>query len=86
MNFQYYTTVKLQYICITDIDECDSDPCEHGNCKDGINSYTCECEDGYTGDNCTIGMCILLLLSKLCGVKSIHNADETAFSHPTVSL
>lgn len=36
-----------------DIDECMSDPCANGGtCKDGINTYTCECRFGYTGTNC----------------------------------
>merc|ERR1712179_270513 len=33
--------------------ECDSNPCQNGaTCNDGVNSYTCECADGYSGDNC----------------------------------
>ena len=38
-----------------DIDECESDPCIHGECHDGINHYTCECNPGYTGENCETG-------------------------------
>ena len=44
---------------ITDIDDCKPNPCEHGGtCTDGVNSYTCECADGYTGVNCETGMTI----------------------------
>ena len=36
-----------------DIDECLTKPCQHdGTCTDGINSYTCSCQNGYTGVNC----------------------------------
>ena len=35
--------------------ECQSHPCEHGSCNDGVDSYTCLCEAGYFGDNCELG-------------------------------
>ncbi|XP_040421446.1 protein crumbs homolog 1 isoform X5 [Cygnus olor] len=38
--------------CETNIDECFSNPCVHGNCTDRIASYECICEPGYTGLNC----------------------------------
>ncbi|XP_035693731.1 fibropellin-1-like [Branchiostoma floridae] len=34
------------------IDECASSPCTHGTCTDGVASYTCSCENGWTGLNC----------------------------------
>ena len=47
------------YLQITEIDECEANPCEHGGtCTDGVNSYTCECADGYTGVNCETGITI----------------------------
>ena len=36
-----------------EIDRCASSPCKNGGtCVDGINSYTCLCKLGYTGDHC----------------------------------
>ena len=40
---------------VLDINECESDPCINGKCKDGNNKYTCECDPGYTGVNCETG-------------------------------
>ena len=49
---------------ITDIDDCEPNPCEHGGtCTDGVNSYTCECVDGYTGVNCETGMTFIIYIT-----------------------
>jgi len=42
--------------CI-DLDDCDPDPCAagYGECVDlGQHAYVCDCEDGYSGERCTM--------------------------------
>ena len=39
-----------------DIDDCIEQPCKNnGTCIDGVNNYTCNCNDMYTGRNCSTG-------------------------------
>ena len=41
-------------MCEADINECDPNPClNKGNCLDGINNYTCDCQNYWTGVNCS---------------------------------
>ena len=43
-------------LIIADIDDCAVQPCQNGaTCIDAVNDYTCNCVDGYTGKNCSIG-------------------------------
>uniref|UniRef100_UPI00358F6BFB coagulation factor VII-like isoform X2 n=1 Tax=Myxine glutinosa TaxID=7769 RepID=UPI00358F6BFB len=39
---------------LVDGDQCEIQPCGKGTCLDAINSYTCLCSEGYTGENCQI--------------------------------
>ena len=40
-------------LCFSDINECSSNPCRNGGtCRDGVNSYTCNCVAGYKGVHC----------------------------------
>uniref|UniRef100_A0AAQ6ADV3 Notch receptor 3 n=1 Tax=Amphiprion ocellaris TaxID=80972 RepID=A0AAQ6ADV3_AMPOC len=39
-------------LCESNINNCQPDPCHHGTCVDGIASYTCNCDAGYTGYRC----------------------------------
>ena len=37
----------------TDINDCASQPCKNnGTCKDQVNSFICDCNEGYTGLTC----------------------------------
>ena len=36
---------------LADVDECLTSPCDtNANCTNAVGSYTCQCQDGYTGD------------------------------------
>ena len=46
----------LTPLLLSDIAECQSDPCQNGGtCTDQVNSYSCACVAGYTGDDCETG-------------------------------
>ena len=37
----------------TDTDDCVENDCQNGaTCVDGINDYTCDCADGFEGEDC----------------------------------
>ena len=39
--------------CEVDINECEGVNCSsNGRCEDGVNSFACICEPGYTGERC----------------------------------
>ena len=37
---------------VVDIDDCVGVDCGAGTCVDGVNTQTCDCDVGFTGDNC----------------------------------
>lgn len=49
--FSYITGYTGQH-CEIDINECYSNPCHYGTCRDGLASFTCQCRPGYTGRLC----------------------------------
>ena len=49
----------VNYLLFSDIDDCVGQPCiNRGVCVDGINSYTCNCVDGYDAKNCENSRCL----------------------------
>ena len=48
--------MTITFFCLTDIDECASDPCDNNaTCIDQVNDVTCICSDGFTGLMCETG-------------------------------
>jgi len=56
----YYVIISNIYaciLCIIDINECSSYPCEHGGtCIDAVNMYACKCAAGFTDVHCKTSM------------------------------
>ena len=43
----------MNTLLVAEINECSSDPCQHeGVCTDSVNSYSCTCVAGFTGQDC----------------------------------
>ena len=45
----------MRWICLhsTDTDDCGENDCQNGaTCVDGVNDYTCDCADGFEGEDC----------------------------------
>ena len=56
-----------------EIDECISNTCnKNATCIDTINSYACECKEGFTGDgpSCTGNVIIVIYITAKCNCPS----------------
>ena len=48
--------LMVSFSSFVDINDCAENPCVNGVCTDtGPVSYSCECSDGWQGENCEIG-------------------------------
>ena len=55
-----------------DIDDCLIHTCANGGlCVDGINTYTCNCSAGYTGERCLTGRYLCLANATGCSFREI---------------
>ena len=54
MKFAFFLFNKNTYFL--DIDDCTNHTCANGGlCVDGVNTYSCNCSAGYTGEHCLTG-------------------------------
>ncbi|XP_030844606.1 fibropellin-1 isoform X8 [Strongylocentrotus purpuratus] len=52
VTWHSYIALRME-IYGEDINDCSLDPCENGGiCSDGVNTFTCACDPGYTGPSC----------------------------------
>jgi len=59
---------SFPYFICTDVDECSDDDLndcdEHATCENSEGSYSCECQEGYSGDGKTCeGRCCFVAIS-----------------------
>ena len=55
------SVIFYNMIAFTDIDDCMPDSCLNGGtCEDGINSFTCQCAEGFDGPTCENSMCLFV--------------------------
>ena len=77
-KFNYFNLgIISKFISVyTDEDECASEPCFNGGtCIDSINSFTCDCADGFTGSLCKTGLffnvnCLVMQLQTFCTLEN----------------
>ena len=67
-------TLRIFYV--SDIDDCNHQPCVNGNCIDAINAYSCSCDSGFTGFNCSTGTILtkhsIPLLTKSLNIEVVY--------------
>ena len=77
----FKTDTLVCSLYIADIDDCVGQPCQNGaTCIDAVNNYTCNCVDGYTGRNCSIGKNRECLFGR--GLKRLHLLASLHISVP----
>ena len=75
--------LELYYFHITDINECASNPCAHGNCSEGIDTFNCSCSHGYGGLLCDLGKLYGCHKPILTCSQGTHHPYQT---HPTPTI
>ncbi len=50
----FYSGLVPGMNCETNVDDCVWSSCIHSRCVDLIQNYRCDCDPGYTGDNCSV--------------------------------
>ena len=56
MLMSFFIFFKRVYLFLSDYDECFNSPCQNGGtCINTFGGYRCECNYGYSGQNCHLG-------------------------------
>ena len=77
--FQWFLVYFDDFNLFSDINECEPNPCENGDCVQGINSFTCvNCDVGYSGPFCSPGE-LFLLYSRLIWKTSLYSLSLDNF-------
>ena len=59
MSF-HITVLTHLVLCVSDIDDCVNVTCQNeGQCVDGVASFTCSCQRGFSGQHCELGRLML---------------------------
>jgi hypothetical protein len=65
-------------MCFIDEENCLANLCQHGACTDGVDTFECECEAGWDGENCNnskyllkysvmkLSLCCDMYMLKMC--------------------
>ena len=52
-SIQEIVATRLKFVFFSDVNECGSNPCQNGgSCADLINSFSCSCRPGFSGNFC----------------------------------
>ena len=90
VQFLYQACYLSRYNSILpDINECSDSPCNHGTCDNTNGSYTCHCEQGWTGKHCDVGkkhvqvqcckVCPLLMFNASTNVINLIECEKIIF-------
>ena len=90
VQFLYQACYLSRYNSILpDINECLDSPCNHGTCDNTNGSYTCHCEQGWTGIHCDVGkkhvqvqcckVCPLLMFNASTNVINLIECEKIIF-------
>ena len=68
---------QSSFMCTLEEDSCKSDPCLHGGeCHDGLKSFSCSCQQGWTGQLCDIQQADGQTTEEVISVHTMSQSDK----------